>query len=50
MNDWISFGSIIGVTIGLGISRLMHLDTWLKIVTVIICAGIGGFIDDKLQK
>ena len=50
MRDWYSWGGFIGVAVGLGISRLMHLDTWLKIVTVIICALLGDFIDKKVRK
>jgi len=50
MSDWYSLGGLIGAVIGLGISRLIHLDTWLKIVIVIICALLGDFIDGKVRK
>jgi len=50
MKNWYSWGGFIGVAVGLGISRLAQLDTWLKIVTVIICAVLGDYIGKKLQK
>ena len=50
MDDWFSWGGFIGVAIGLGISRLIHLDTWLKIVTVMVCGLLGAAIQNKIQK
>ena len=50
MDDWLSWGGFIGVAIGLGISRLIHLDTWLKIVTVMVCGLLGAAIQNKIQK
>jgi hypothetical protein len=50
MSDWYSWGGFIGVAVGLGISRLINLDTWLKIVTVIACAILGDLIDKKVRK
>jgi hypothetical protein len=46
---WYSWGGFIGVTIGLGISRQMHLDTWLKIVVVLVCAFVCDGIQELIQ-
>jgi len=50
MSDWYSWGGFIGVAVGLGISRFIHLDTWLKIVTVLVCGLLGAAIQEKIQK
>jgi hypothetical protein len=46
---WFSIGGFIGATIGLGISRELHLDTWLKIVVVLICGGLCDGIQTLIQ-
>ncbi len=49
-DSWWSWGGFIGVTIGLGISRKLELDTWLKIAVGVVCALVGVGIEDLIQK
>jgi hypothetical protein len=49
-DNWWSWGWVIGATIGLGISRVLEIDSWLKYAVATVCALVCVGIENLIQK